>query len=249
MHATHRTPSAPPELRAINGSVELHQVDVLDAAPVSRLVAELPPIHVLVYVAGIKTANMSDMVEVNAAAPIRFFQAILPRLTGVDRPTPARLLFTTSGAGTPRVVAQKEPGSLIHRYALSKLQANWALQAFEPTLRAAGVTAVALDPGWVKTDLNAGKGMISPETCAKRIFKVLERLTHDHTGEFVNELGRVLDWETGLPVKHGAGERRLKRAVDATPSTLAFPSHGGRHTSRGSSPLRELERVNRGIDV
>ena len=71
---------------------------------------------------------------------------------------------------------------------MSKLEANREFRRQEPTWRAQGVTAVAIQPGYVRTEMNRGKGMLSPEQSAVGIKHVCDSLTAIDAGKF-------LDWE------------------------------------------------------
>ena len=58
----------------------------------------------------------------------------------------------------------------------------------------AGVTAVALQPGHVRTDMNSGKGRISARESARGLRRVLDGLTPSSAGKFLDWRGRELPW-------------------------------------------------------
>ena len=85
VHATTRTPVQPGLLGTLAGDVVLHTLDVRHAAQVAALAAAVAQegIAVLVHNAGVSGWGMSrdDVMAINADAPIRVAQALLPAVT------------------------------------------------------------------------------------------------------------------------------------------------------------------------
>ena len=57
------------------------------------------------------------------------------------------------------------------------------------------MTAVALQPGYVSTDMNGGKGPVSPSESAHGLRKVLSGDMTGIGGQFVDYTGKVLSWQ------------------------------------------------------
>ena len=57
-----------------------------------------------------------------------------------------------------------------------------------------GIIAVALHPGWVKTEMGGPNALISSQESAHGLFEVLAALKHEDSGKFLNYDGQVLPW-------------------------------------------------------
>jgi NAD(P)-dependent dehydrogenase (short-subunit alcohol dehydrogenase family) len=76
-----------------------------------------------------------------------------------------------------------------------------ATATFAAELRPEGFTVVAIHPGWVATDMGNGAATVlktsppveTPDSVAGMI-KVLERLTPEKTGAFLNWKGEPMPW-------------------------------------------------------
>lgn len=128
-----------------------------------------------------------DMFRVNAVAPLLLAQTFLPLLR---RGTTPRIVNVSSGAGS---LAYKTEGGL-YSYSASKAAQNMYTRALAADLRDVGVTVVALDPGWVKTDLGGPNAWITVEESATGIVSVIDTLTLDDTGEFFHYKGEHVPW-------------------------------------------------------
>ena len=57
-----------------------------------------------------------------------------------------------------------------------------------------GITVVALDPGWVKTDMGGPNAQLTPEESASDIVSTLGRLDMSWTGKYIYNDGKELPW-------------------------------------------------------
>ena len=207
VHATYRGKAPPSALVALashGARVHLHALDVLDpqqlSAVVDQLSQDIEGLDVLLYSAGVNQGNASVQHAVNAEAPFAVLNAVLPALLRGSR----RVLgLLTSSAGTSSWLANRVIGTRLEIYGRSKLAANAQFRKFEPTWRARGVTAVALHPGHVATDMNDGVGRIGVEESALGLLSVLEALSPRAAGSFVDWQGSLLAWDTGKAVRGG----------------------------------------------
>lgn len=172
VHATTRSPpNRPGTLGSIRG-VRPHTLDVTNASQVTdiaaRLLASGGAIDVLVHSAGINNGTLERQVEVNAVAPFRLVEALMPALL---RSQHRRVCIVTSDRGQHHYVrkfrARFAPGSrhgggrLCHNvpycaYAVSKGKAHETFRRLEPAWRVKGLTAVVVHPGFLATDMNGG---------------------------------------------------------------------------------------------
>jgi NAD(P)-dependent dehydrogenase (short-subunit alcohol dehydrogenase family) len=78
---------------------------------------------------------------------------------------------------------------LASRYALNTLTKMMALE-----LRALGVIAVALWPGYLRTEMNhIAVEAMPPEEALPQVVSLIDQLTWDHTGCFMPD-GKVFAW-------------------------------------------------------
>ena len=188
VHATARTlPSKP--LGSIPGSVQANEVDVRDRQHLESLVASLPErsLDVVIHNAGIyRGYSREELMEVNAEAPIRVVQALL----AADRVVPnGKIVLMTSAMGSRRGRT-----STLGDYGDSKAALNDEFRLRAPAWEAAGVVAVVMHPGWVRTDMGGPGATLSVEDSVAGIRRVIAGLsTRDH-GRFYNWDGTEQPW-------------------------------------------------------
>jgi NAD(P)-dependent dehydrogenase (short-subunit alcohol dehydrogenase family) len=61
-------------------------------------------------------------------------------------------------------------------------------------LKAKGITAVAFNPGWVKTDMGGPNAMISVEQSVTGMRQVIGKLTLADSGKFLGYEGNIIPW-------------------------------------------------------
>ena len=62
-------------------------------------------------------------------------------------------------------------------------------------LKADGVVSVCVNPGWVQTDMGGSKAEFTPEESVQNIIEnVLERVTLNDSGKFLNHTGEIHPW-------------------------------------------------------
>lgn len=79
-------------------------------------------------------------------------------------------------------------------YRSSKTALNSIVKCLANDLKAAGVTVIALHPGWVRTDMGGPSGEIDATTSAAGLFKVLNSISIRDTGRFLTYRGKELKW-------------------------------------------------------
>jgi NAD(P)-dependent dehydrogenase (short-subunit alcohol dehydrogenase family) len=165
----------------------------------AREVAQVSPrLDVLVNMAGISPAphdarldtvdlaSCSLAFETNVLGPLRTAQAFAPLLRAAARPDlPARLVNVSSGVASMK---GKDNG-IFYAYGVSKTALNMLslTEAFD--LKESHVCVVALDPGWVRTDLGGPNAHLAPEESAKPCAELILNLTMAQTGKFLHYSG------------------------------------------------------------
>lgn len=194
---TARKPATATDLAETGATVV--QLDVTDADSVARLAAELDgrPIDLLINNAGVidRNASLSELdvdtvgwiLDVNVLGPMRVTQALLPNLSAGARKTVVNI---SSRLGS---LAQNESGGL-YGYRESKVALNMFTVSLANEFRDQGFIVVAMNPGWVQTDMGGENAALTPEQSVSGMRSVIEGLTLDDTGTFRAHSGGQEPW-------------------------------------------------------
>jgi len=182
--------------------LELVELDVSSDESVHRAVREVgkssSKLDVLVNMAGISpsphdaridTVNLATFrhtFETNVVGPLRVAQAFIPLLrAAAAAETPARLVNVSSGVASMK---GKDNG-IFYAYGVSKTALNMLslTEAFD--LREANVCVIALDPGWVRTDLGGPNAWLAPEESARPCADLILGLSMAQSGKFLHYSG------------------------------------------------------------
>jgi NAD(P)-dependent dehydrogenase (short-subunit alcohol dehydrogenase family) len=182
--------------------VHVLPLDVTDptsaAACADRLAAQRVSIDLLAHNAGVWDVRggasrgpldaldahaLLEVLHTNSIGPLVVTQALAPRLA-----EGATVVNLSSGLGSlGRDVPRGNYG-----YAMSKAALNMATRCLAAELE--GVTVIALDPGWVRTDLGGADAPLSPDEAVAGILAVLGKLTPEFSGAWLNRHGEPVDW-------------------------------------------------------
>ncbi len=198
--ATVRTPSAALSALADGAGerLRIETVDINRPADVAGLADRLGGIglDVLFVVAGVAhdpqqpAAAMTDeafdrVMHTNALSPLR----ALERLQGLV-PAGGTIAVMTSGLGS---VAGNESGGW-EAYRASKAALNMLLRSFAVRHAERGRTVLAVDPGWVRTDMGGPQATLDVETSTAGMADMLEARRGRGGIAFVNYAGRDVAW-------------------------------------------------------
>ncbi len=183
------------DLTALNVRVE-EGVDVSSEDSVAHLVRRLSGLSLdwLINNAGVLSAeSLSNMdfgairwqFEVNAVGPLRLTHALLPQLG-----PGSRVGIVTSRMGS---LEDNTSGSR-YGYRMSKAAANMAGVSLARDLSERGVAVALLHPGYVKTDMTGGRGLVDAEEAAAGLIRRMDGLSMDNTGTFWHGNGERLPW-------------------------------------------------------
>ena len=193
---TLRDPLRAPE--ALSGSIasgrlRLLALDVRDGASIAEAARQIDePVDVLVNNAGIigpqrqSTLDMDfdgflETLRVNTLGPLRIVHAFLPHLRRAKRPkivTISSRMGSLSYAKSDRIA-----------YRASKAAVNKVMQGLATDLQPEGIVAIAVHPGWVRTDMGGSAADISVEESAAGLIRLIDRLTLEETGRFFDWMG------------------------------------------------------------
>lgn len=124
--------------------------------------------------------------DVNAVGPLRVIQAFLPLLERGER----KLIVNVSS----------EAGSLQHSwrdrsygYCMSKAALNMQTTILSRALAPRGIDAIAIHPGWMRTDMGGASATLDPAESADGMYRVIEN-ADSSTPRFVQHDGQPFPW-------------------------------------------------------
>lgn len=195
-----RDPERAAALGGLTGTIETLPLDVADGASVAALAASLAgrPIDLLINNAGVYGPEADRLgrfdydawarvLAINTLGPVRVLEALLPNLrAGRSR----RVVSVTSQMGS---IGDNSSGGAIC-YRSSKAALNAAMKTLALELRAEGFCVVVMHPGWVRTDMGGPNAPLEARNSIAGMRRVIDRLTAEDAGRFLNHDGRELPW-------------------------------------------------------
>jgi NAD(P)-dependent dehydrogenase (short-subunit alcohol dehydrogenase family) len=184
-----------PELEKIAAQI-IEGIDVTSKECVEQLATKLQgqAVDLLINNAGVfldETLGELDFdslrlqMEVNAFAPLRLSEALLPNMQ-----EGSKIANITSLMGS---IADNTSGGR-YGYRASKAAFNAFGRSLAMDLKERGIAVAQLHPGFVKTRMVNFGGLISPEESAAGLAKRIEALNLENTGSFWHSNGKELPW-------------------------------------------------------
>lgn len=141
--------------------------------------------------AGLERQQPSELLQVfdvNAVGSFRMAQALLPALQ--------------AGAGKKVVHVSSTMGSIsgnrsggYYAYRMSKAALNMLSTTLAEELRKHDILSVAINPGWVQTEMGGHGAPVRVEDSAAGLLRVIDRLTLQDSGKFLDYLeGAEIPW-------------------------------------------------------
>jgi NAD(P)-dependent dehydrogenase (short-subunit alcohol dehydrogenase family) len=175
-------------------------LDVGDSGSVADLAAALDgqPIDVLLNNAGIYGPRDYDLgsidfdawaqvVAIDALAPIRVAAALADNVAALAR---RQMVFISSIMGS--IAQSRAGGAMIYRSAKACL--NAAVNVLSLDLAPRGIGCTLFHPGWVRTDMGGAGAAIDVKVSVHGICNVINRLTLEDSGRFINYDGFDIPW-------------------------------------------------------
>lgn len=128
-----------------------------------------------------------QMFQINALAPLKLAEALAQNVVKSERKIYA---FQSSLMGS--ISDNGSSGS--YAYRISKCALNMAVKNISIDLKAQGIIAVALHPGWVKTRMGGEHAPLSLAESVQGQQQLLSSLTLAQSGGFFNFDGTPLPW-------------------------------------------------------
>ena len=183
------------ELNALDVEV-IDGVDLTDAPSIANLPSRLEnrSIDLLINNAGrlrrdtLDAPNDEEVLAqfvVNSLAPLRVTQALLPLLH-----TGSKIAHITSRMGS---IDDNTSGGM-YGYRMSKAALNAAGKSMALDLFQKGIAVAILHPGFVRTGMTRGNGLIDAPESAAGLLSRIDGLSLENTGTFWHMNGDVLPW-------------------------------------------------------
>lgn len=200
VHACCRHPEKAKALKALEGEVVRHRLDVTDnlqAAALARTLRD-EPIDLLINNAGISGPKDSsfkatdyeawaEVFAVNTMAPLRIAENFVDHIAASE----AKLLVNiTSRLGS--IAENSDGGRYIYRS--SKAALNMVSTSLAVDLEPRGITVVMFHPGWVKTDMGGSAAPLTAAESVEGMRSVIAGLTQESSGKFFNFDGTEIRW-------------------------------------------------------
>jgi len=200
---TCRDPGAATEAQSIAGahdSVSLPMLAVTDAAAVDALAQSLAgtAIDVLLLNAGVMSpasntlgkldaADFLRVLQVNVVAPAICAQAFRPHVAASER-----RIMVGMGSFLGSMASNSDGG--LYSYRSAKAGIHAIMRSLSVDLREEGITAIAMHPGWVQTDMGGADAAISTEESVRGMISVIDGLKGEDSGRLLTYAGEALPW-------------------------------------------------------
>lgn len=198
--ATCRDPAAAADLKAVDGSVDIHALDVTDQKSIRALALALEGqgVDLLINNAGVYGPDdiafgdmdygaWADVIGVNTLAPYAVTECFAGHVAASDLKI---VVAITSRMGS---IASIDKGSSCI-YRSSKAALNAVMKGLSHELKSMGITVAVLHPGWVKTDMGGPGADIDAPQSVSGLRQVIAGLNPGDSGKFFNYDGSEIPW-------------------------------------------------------
>jgi NAD(P)-dependent dehydrogenase (short-subunit alcohol dehydrogenase family) len=194
-----RDPASATELKALKGKLEVGACDVASDESVASFAKGVKgPVDAVVNNAGIigkraaglaelDFADMRATFDTNALGALRVTRAFLPHLKEGNG---KKVLSVSTGMAS--ISDNASGGSWGYR--MSKAALNMATKNLAHELRGLGISAVAVNPGWVQTDMGGGSASMKVDESARRLIAIVDGLTLEQSGSFLDNDGSKYEY-------------------------------------------------------
>lgn len=135
----------------------------------------------------IEAAAFLQVLHVNTVAPLLIAQAFSGLLENAPRP---RLVNLSSEMGS---LTERTYGG-DYAYCTSKAALNMVTRGLAADLRRYKIISIALDPGWVQTDMGGSGATLTPTESVRGITRVIDGLSSKDNGSYLRWDGSRLPW-------------------------------------------------------
>ncbi|MDZ4735654.1 MAG: SDR family oxidoreductase [Rhodospirillaceae bacterium] len=191
-----RRPDRADALKAIEGDVTIHPVDVARPDHIADWARRLKgqPIDILINNAGhggddraADPGEWTKATQVNVIGPFLMAREFQKNVAASDR---KMIVNLTSRMGS--IGDNSEGGS--YAYRATKAGLNATMKSLAVDWKETGITIVLFHPGWVQTDMGGPDALIDVETSVTGMRKKMDQVTPADSGSFFNYKGDSVPW-------------------------------------------------------
>ena len=136
----------------------------------------------------LELAQVRDAFETNAVGALRTTRAFLPLLRKSKQP---RVVNVSSGIGS----LSKKPGDThYYAYAGSKAALNMFTRIMAAEYKEAGISIVAVTPGWVRTDMGGADAELDPAVVAGELAATIDGIGMEQSSLWLDRHGKVSEY-------------------------------------------------------
>ncbi|NHJ49904.1 MAG: SDR family oxidoreductase [Asgard group archaeon] len=186
-------------------TLSIFQLDVTNAEHRNQLFnqisKEFGKLDMLINNAGIISGNTNKIynfgeihkedfmkvLEVNTLAPLLMSEKFSKLL---EKSSEAKIINITSSNGS--ISRRSSKGK--YSYCVSKAALNMVSKILSNDLRDMGIAVIALQPGWIKTDMGGSNAPMELEETISVLINLINNITISDTGKFLNWDGSELPW-------------------------------------------------------
>jgi NAD(P)-dependent dehydrogenase (short-subunit alcohol dehydrogenase family) len=128
-----------------------------------------------------------DVFDINLFTPMHLCELLTDNVAHAEN---GRMITLSSMLGS---MAMNSQGGL-YAYRASKAGVNAIMKSLAIDLRDRGITAIAMHPGWVQTDMGGAGADLDVETSVTGMKKVIDGLTPEDSGKFLSWDGSEMPW-------------------------------------------------------
>lgn len=189
--STCRNPSA--ELIE-SGARVITDIEVTSQNSINKLASEIDSIDILIHCAGVLISdglthlNIQDIkkqFEINTIAPLMVVSTLQDKMV-----SGGKIGLISSRMGS---ISDNNSGGQ-YGYRISKTGLNAIGRSLAHDLKADNKTVILLHPGYVRTQMTNGNGLIDPPESAAGLYKIMMEKTIEQTGTFWHTNGEELPW-------------------------------------------------------
>jgi NAD(P)-dependent dehydrogenase (short-subunit alcohol dehydrogenase family) len=131
--------------------------------------------------------SLLEIYHVNAVAPAIITQKFVGLMEWAEEP---KVVFMSSQNGS----IGRRTASSYYSYNASKAGLNMLGRLFSFDLAGMGIMSIILHPGWVKTSMGGPDAEIRVEDSVEGMLRVIDNMTPEQNGAFLDWQGQPLPW-------------------------------------------------------
>lgn len=197
VHACCRAPDQADALKALDGDVEIHALDVRNVEAISVLAKEIDqPVDLLIANAGVGVSGEGafgaldydawrGFIDVNLFGSTATCEAFSPHL----KKAKGKVAFISTKMAS---IGDASGGSMAYR--TSKTALNMAVKVMADALAPSGVAVGLYHPGWVVTDMGGPNGLIDVKTSVEGLRTLFDAMPVTDRPTFLDYAGKEIPW-------------------------------------------------------